>query len=79
MAGDKEKLVQDIQSLQKRNQALIDNAASQPSSSAAKPPVKPKVTETSKTPESDSCPICGNVFKMNELERHVNDCLEKAQ
>lgn len=81
IAGEKERLLQDIQVLQKRNQALIDNASNQAASSSKSPP-KPKsgATPQKDIPENElACPICGNLYKLNELERHVNDCLEKAQ
>lgn len=82
IAGEKERLIQDIQLLQRRNQALIDNAANRPSSSSSEPkPAKRATAPPAAAGAEDElpCPICEKAFKLNELERHVNYCLEKAQ
>lgn len=82
IAGEKDRLLQDIQQLQRRNQALIDNAANRPSSSTLVLNMAKRATAPPAVPGAEDelpCPICDNPFKLNELERHVNECLEKAQ
>lgn len=74
-------MLQDIQVLQKRNQTLIDNASNHAASTTLtlSSQKRPTTLQTKTTENELACPICGNLYKMNELERHVNDCLEKAQ